>query len=84
VIEVPAYEEPKTRRVVELLEGLGLTGRRVLFVTDGESPVFYRSARNIPQVEVRVAPAFSARDVLWAQDVVLFEGAPAKLAEVWG
>ena len=83
VIETPAYEEPKTRRVVELLESLGLAGRRVLFVMDGESPVFYRSARNIPQVQVRVAPAFSARDVLWAQDVVLFEGAPAKLAEVW-
>jgi large subunit ribosomal protein L4 len=83
VVEPIELDEPKTKVVAEMLGGMGLTAKKVLLVLDVERPGLYRSARNIPGVEVRVAPSFSVTDVLVADAVVLVEGAAEKLAEVW-
>jgi len=83
VIEPLEIDVPRTARVVELLSALELDGKGVLFILDEPRTPFYRSARNITGVEVRVAPNVSAYDVLGCDAVVLFAGAPEKLAEVW-
>lgn len=83
VIEPPELLKPRTRQVVELLKALDVQGHRVLFILDMDRPEFYKSARNIEQVEVRVAPSVTAYDVLWSSKVILFEGAAEKLAEEW-
>lgn len=83
VVEAPTLEEPKTRAIADMLAGLEVADKRVLLVMDAENSVVYKSARNLPKVQVRVAPSFDAYDVLWAEAVVLFDGAAEKLAEVW-
>jgi large subunit ribosomal protein L4 len=71
VVDFPEFEEPKTKRAVELLEDWGAEGR-VLLVTgvevDFEQPVVL-SFRNLPDVEVVAYP--TAYTVL-AADVVVF------------
>jgi large subunit ribosomal protein L4 len=84
VVEPLQMDEPKTKKVVEFLGDLKLSGRRVLFVLDEARPAFHKSVRNIPGVDVRVAPIVSAYDLLWAEHLVLFDGAVGKMAEVWG
>jgi len=75
VLEDLAMEQPRTRELVKLLEKLGLSDQKVLILTTERRPNVYLSARNLPNVEVRRYGAESAYDVLWADSVVIEEGA---------
>jgi large subunit ribosomal protein L4 len=75
VLEDLAMEQPRTRELVKLLEKLGLSDQKVLILTAERRPNVYLSARNLPNVEVRSYGAESAYDVLWADSVVIEEGA---------
>jgi large subunit ribosomal protein L4 len=50
---------------------------------DGVSNEILLSSRNIPGVELRVAPGVSVRDVLNADKIVMTRAAVAKLEEVF-
>ena len=75
VLQDLSLERAKTRQVARLLDRLGLTGTKVLILTAGRKPTVYLSARNIPDVQVRPFGTESAYDVLWADSVVIEEGA---------
>src|SRR5215213_489678 len=75
VIEQLAFRAPKTAQLVELLTSLGLTGRKTLVLTAGHNPNAYLSARNLPGVDVMSYPEAAAYDILWADVVVVEEGA---------
>lgn len=75
VVERFAFQAPKTRQLVELLDKLGLGGRKVLILTAGHNPNLYLSGRNIPGVRVMRYADASAYDVLWSDAVVVEEGA---------
>jgi large subunit ribosomal protein L4 len=75
VIERLAFRAPKTAQMVELLESLGLNGRRTLVLTAGHNANAYLSGRNLPNVEVVAYPEASAYDILWSEVVVVEEGA---------
>ncbi|SRR5690606_3588515 len=75
------FGEPKTKRVVRLLENAGAQGN-VLVLTDGYKPLVYLSARNIPQVQVLPFGQESAYDVLWADTLIIEESALERAAEV--
>jgi large subunit ribosomal protein L4 len=86
VVERLAFRAPKTAQLVELLESLGLGGRKVLVLTAGHNPNAYLSGRNLPAVEVMAYSEASAYDILWSEVVVVEEGAltgvmPEPLAE---
>ncbi len=81
VIEGFSLEQPKTRTLFQLLEKLGVGGRKVLILTDGQRPMVQLSARNIPQVEVRPYLNESPYDLLWADAVIIEESALAGAAE---
>jgi large subunit ribosomal protein L4 len=86
VVERLAFRAPKTTQLVELLESLGLDGRKVLVLTAGHNINAYLSGRNLPTVEVMGYPEASAYDILWSEAVVVEEGAltgvmPEPLAE---
>ena len=83
-IDSLAFEKISTKAAATLLAKLELTGRRVLVVVAEHSPVVYKSFRNIPGIEVRIAPAFSTRDILAAQSILLTKDAVAKIESVWG
>lgn len=72
-----------TKSAAVLLKSLGLTGK-VLIVLPTVNLTIYKSFRNIPGIEVRVAPQFSVRDILDAQKIVIVQAALEMLNGIWG
>lgn len=80
VMENLTLDAPKTRDVVEVLKGHGLAGR-VLLLTAGHDDTLFRSARNLPGVQVRPAAEASTLDLMGAKTLILQEGAVEVLTE---
>ena len=74
VVERFAFRRPKTAQLAGLLGSLGLDGK-VLVLTAGANESVYLSGRNLPTVDVMPYFEASAYDVLWADAVVVEEGA---------
>jgi large subunit ribosomal protein L4 len=72
VVDRFAFDAPKTKRVVALLDRLDLVGRKVLILTNGINQNVYLSARNLQDVQVMPYADVSAYHLLWS-DVVLVE-----------
>jgi len=81
VVEPLLFEAPQTRRIAALLEGMALTGRRVLILTHGDNRNAVLSARNIPDVAVQRFQDAHPYDLLRADAVVIEEPALGQLAE---
>jgi large subunit ribosomal protein L4 len=72
VLERFALDAPKTKEIAGLLSKLGVAGaKRVLVLTDGPAENVYRSARNLPNVEVMPFTQASAYDVMVARQLVI-------------
>jgi large subunit ribosomal protein L4 len=71
VIERFDLDAPKTARVAELLGKIGVAGRKVLVLTDGQNPTLHLSARNLPNVRVMPFREASAYDVINANELVI-------------
>jgi large subunit ribosomal protein L4 len=78
-----SFDEPKTKQVVELLEALELTGKKVLFLTADTDKNMYLSARNIPGVSVIEANKPTSYQILNADALVIQEGALAIIEETF-
>ena len=72
IIDRLEFEAPKTSLMVELLERLGLQGRKVLVLTDGVKPAVFLSGRNLPTAHVMPYSDASTYHILWS-DVVVIE-----------
>jgi large subunit ribosomal protein L4 len=79
VVDELDLDEFKTRRMVELLDGLGLTGSSVLLVIAEPNPEIERSARNLPHIGVIRAPGLNVYDVLRNQKLVMTKDAVAEV-----
>ncbi len=75
VIDVVEFDAPKTARFAELLEKMGLTGKKVVVLTHGAKPNVYLSARNVPRVEVKPYAEVSAYEIIWSDALVVEQGA---------
>jgi large subunit ribosomal protein L4 len=75
VIERFDVDAPKTRRLAELLEKLGLGDRKVLILTDGVNRNVLLSVRNLQNVQVLPYREASAYDVLRANALLIEENA---------
>ena len=83
VLDSLTMDTHSTKQAATLLRALGVTGRALVVLPDVNLTI-YKSFRNIPGVEVRVAPQFSVQDVLEAGHIVIVQGALDKLDAVWG
>lgn len=96
VVDQIVFAEPKTKDAAAMLGALGLgEQRRVLVILPAYDQVTYKSFRNLPNVTVRTAPvvategnaeksqAFSARDLMLAQKIVIAQEALSRIEEVW-
>ena len=94
IVDSIAFAEPKTKHATDMLNALGLKNqRRLLVILPSYDLTTYKCFRNMPNVEVRTAPAagttdaktavFSARDLLIAHKVVIAKEALDKIEEVW-
>jgi hypothetical protein len=75
VVEKLVYDSPKTSRLMELLNRLGVAGKKVLVLTHGNNTSVFLSGRNVPEVEVMSYIEASAYDILWSEVVVVEQGA---------
>jgi large subunit ribosomal protein L4 len=83
VLDSIVIESHSTKTAAALLKTLGVTGKTLIIIPETNLTI-YKSFRNIPGVTIRVAPAFSVRDVLDAQKIVITQGALDKLDAVYG
>jgi large subunit ribosomal protein L4 len=83
VLDSIVIESHSTKTAAALLKTLGVTGKTLIVIPETNLTI-YKSFRNIPGVTIRVAPAFSVRDVLDAQKIVITQGALDKLDAVYG
>ncbi len=73
VVDRLEYDAPRTSRLAAFVDRLGLTGQKVLILTDGVKPNVYRSGRNLPTVHVMPYGDASTYHILWS-DTVVIEG----------
>jgi large subunit ribosomal protein L4 len=66
------FNEPKTRKVVDILSSLDITGKKVLILTAETDLMVYKSARNMPKVNVLEANKPNSYQILDA-DVILIQ-----------
>jgi len=83
VLDSLEMDTHSTKTAAALLKTLGVTGKTLVVLPETNLTI-YKSFRNIPGVTVRVAPAFSVRDVLDAERIVMTQGALDKLDAVYG
>lgn len=77
VVDAFVLEAPKTRHVVAWFRRLGIADRKVVILTAGLRRDVVRAARNLSNTLVRPFGEESAYDLLWADTVVIEEGALA-------
>lgn len=75
VVDELAFDEPRTKDAVALLEALGLDDERVLVVLDDLHGTTVKSFRNLPDVHVLTVDQLNVYDVLRAQRIVFAEPA---------
>jgi large subunit ribosomal protein L4 len=71
VLDALDFDAPKTAEAVELLETLGIAGRKLLLVVDGLEEAAIKSFRNLTTVHMLTFDQLNTYDVL-ASDVVVF------------
>jgi large subunit ribosomal protein L4 len=81
IVEAPALKEPKTKPVAELLDKVGLSGKKVLWVFDRTGETMLRSARNIARVSTTESAALNPYALMNCDCLVLTEGGLKSLTE---
>ena len=82
IVDEITMDEISTKQMAEFLDTFEAFGR-TLVVMDALTHEIKKSARNIPGVELRVAPGVSVRDVLNAEKIIMTRAAVEKLQEVF-
>lgn len=81
VLEQIAFEQPKTKEVVNMLSNFDATAQKALIITEGDE-VVEKSARNIPGVKAIPSTGLNVYDILYHDKVFVTKGAVAKIEEV--
>lgn len=75
VVENFAFEAPKTKEFLAIIQKFELTGKKVLLVLSEESRNIYLSSKNIPRTHVMMASDLNTYDILNADKILIQEGA---------
>lgn len=81
IIEDFTLDEPKTRAIAEILTAFELSGKKVMLLTAGSDLNLYKSARNIPGMEVLEGNKPTTYQILNADVVIIQQGAIDVLQE---
>lgn len=74
VVEDFSFDTPKTKNFIEVLQALGLEGKKSLIVLGGSNKNVYLSSRNLKASEVVNASELSTYKILNANNLVFLEG----------
>jgi large subunit ribosomal protein L4 len=84
VLDKLELADHKTKNFSTLLDNLGLSGKKVLVLDEGNNRAPYLASRNIPGVQVSRARLASAYDILNAEFLVITMSGLKELEEVYG
>lgn len=82
VVDGLRLEEPKTKKMLEIINTLGISGESLLIVVSGRDNNVLLSSRNIPGVTVRPAGELHAYDVLSRTRVLITKDALEALKSI--
>lgn len=82
VVDGLRLEEPKTKKMLEIINTLGISGESLLIVVSGKDDNVLLSSRNIPGVTVRPAGELHAYDVLSRRRVLMTKDALEALKSI--
>jgi large subunit ribosomal protein L4 len=83
IVDELALETPRTREMVQVLEGLGL-GQRVLILLPEYNEPVEKSVRNLPQIKTLRASYLNVRDLLGYDQVLVPVGALQVIESILG
>lgn len=70
-----SFDAPKTAQVADMLNAFELTGKKVIILTPETDMVTYKSARNIPRVQVLEGNKPNSYQILNADAIIIQESA---------
>lgn len=82
VVENFSFDEPKTKRMIEVLNNLKLNDKKSLFVMNNQNKCVSLSARNLKNVKVVNASQLNTYDIVNATNIVLCEGSLDEITRV--
>jgi large subunit ribosomal protein L4 len=71
VLDTVQFETPKTKLFIEMLNKIGVTGKKLLFITGNPETNVYRSGRNLDRIHFAIAGDLNTYDILNADHVVM-------------
>ena len=83
VLDTLAFEAPKTKAMVEVLNNLKIAGKKVLFVMPQTVTEVIKSARNIERTNVTTIGELNTYAIMNANVIVFVKDAIAKLEETF-
>ncbi|MCS7233612.1 MAG: 50S ribosomal protein L4 [Synergistetes bacterium] len=75
---------PKTKKVIALLNKLGIRNQKSLIITDKKDEIIQRSARNLPNVNVLCVNNINVYDLLLYDKLIMTEETLKRIEEVCG
>src|SRR4030043_878111 len=84
IVDDLSVDKPNTKKMVEILKNLGLTGKSVLIVLPEKGDLITLSARNIPGVNVTRAADLNTYDTVAYNTLLMTKGAALRLEEIKG
>jgi large subunit ribosomal protein L4 len=83
VIQTPKFDAPKTKRMAEAIEKLGLTDKRTLLVLDRADENVVKSCRNLPNLRTTLAHLVHPYELLDCDALLVTETGLARMKEVF-
>ncbi|GGZ63050.1 50S ribosomal protein L4 [Mesonia mobilis] len=74
VVENLEFDSAKTKNFISLLQGLGIEGKKSLFVLSESNNNVYLSSRNLKAAEVVTASELNTYKILYSNNIVFVEG----------
>lgn len=83
VIEKPAFDAPKTKDFISVLNSLSIEGKKTLVVTGEYDKNLYLSGRNVPHSSIMNVKDLNTYAVLNANSVIFTEDAVGQLSTIF-
>ena len=81
LVQTLQFDRPRTKDMAALLKELDLLGKKVLVVLEQNDENIYRSARNIPNVNVTTANLANTYQLVWHDTLVVTQDAMAGIEQ---
>lgn len=81
IVEDITLQAPKTKEFAGILNNLGLSDVKTIIVTPAYNEILYKSGRNIPQANIRIAADLNTYDILNCKTLLLTESSIQKISE---